>query len=99
MEEPENGIHPQKIPQMVQLVRQLSDASNSWNDQAQSLRQVVINTHSPLVVQELDLDELVMAETYYEQGNAWVRFKSIESTWREKFGGQFLSQGKLKASL
>jgi predicted ATPase len=99
MEEPENGIHPQKIPEMVQLVRELSDAEQSWQDQSDPLRQVIINTHSPLVVKELRPDELVMADTYIESGHPWVRFKSIEDTWRANYAGPILPRGKVKTYL
>lgn len=47
MEEPENGIHPGKIPALLNL---LLDLSTERND---VLRQVVINTHSPYLVQEI----------------------------------------------
>jgi hypothetical protein len=60
MEEPENGIHPLRIPEMLRLVRSLSDADfqeDDWNDRA-AMRQVIINTHSPLAVAELHDDEL-----------------------------------------
>lgn len=87
MEEPENGIHPLRIPQIVQLVKQLSDSessiSNDWEELGR-LRQVIINTHSPLVVAELDTDELIMADAYYSEGMQLARFKPIFQTWRGK---------------
>jgi predicted ATPase len=84
MEEPENGIHPLRIPQIVQLVRQLSDsdtADSEWESLTR-LRQVIINTHSPLVVAELDNDELLMADAYHAGQVQLVRFKPIFETWR-----------------
>lgn len=46
-EEPENGIHPFRIKAMVELLKELSsDFSSSYV----SLRQVIINTHSPILV-------------------------------------------------
>lgn len=85
MEEPENGIHPLRIPQIVQLVRQLSDSetvnSDDWEG-LERLRQVIINTHSPLVVAELDADELLMATAYHVGKSQWVRFKPVFQTWR-----------------
>lgn len=89
MEEPENGIHPLRIPQIVELVRQLSDAldeeEKSWDD-VTKLRQVIINTHSPLVVAELPIDELLMAESFQFKKAQWVRFKPIKDSWRGKYG-------------
>lgn len=85
MEEPENGIHPLRVPQIVQLVKQLSDSQSNdtddWEGQ-EKLRQVIINTHSPLVVVELDKDELIMADAYHAEKSQWVRFKPIFQTWR-----------------
>lgn len=49
-EEPENGIHPMRIKQMVQL---LSSLSTDFYEDADFLRQVIVNTHSPLIVREM----------------------------------------------
>lgn len=46
-EEPENGIHPFRLKSMVEL---LKDLSADFDDPAFSLRQVIINTHSPSLV-------------------------------------------------
>ena len=49
-EEPENGIHPRRIKNMVKLLRDLSVDFNYPDD---PLRQVIVNTHSPAVVGEM----------------------------------------------
>ena len=46
-EEPENGIHPFRIKTMVDL---LKDLSTDFMDSKMPLRQVIVNTHSPLLV-------------------------------------------------
>lgn len=46
-EEPENGIHPARIDMMVQL---LKDLSTDFEDTEMPLRQVIVNTHSPVLV-------------------------------------------------
>lgn len=46
-EEPENGIHPFRIKTMVDL---LKDLSTDFMDSEMPLRQVIVNTHSPLLV-------------------------------------------------
>ena len=49
-EEPENGIHPNRIKQMAELLYNLSaDYDNIHNP----LRQVIVNTHSPILINEL----------------------------------------------
>ncbi len=86
LEEPENGIHPQRIPEMLRLVRELSDADLSAQEMAGllNLRQVIINTHSPLVVAELLDDELLFAETVRFKAQSFANFKPINGTWRTK---------------
>jgi predicted ATPase len=46
-EEPENGIHPFRIKAMTEL---LKDLSTNFNDAEMPLRQVIVNTHSPVLV-------------------------------------------------
>lgn len=46
-EEPENGIHPFRIKAMAEL---LKDLSVDFNDTELPLRQVIVNTHSPVLV-------------------------------------------------
>ena len=46
-EEPENGIHPDHIKDMVELLRNLSV---DFTDIQMPLRQVIVNTHSPIFV-------------------------------------------------
>lgn len=90
MEEPENGIHPLRIPEMLSLVRSLADVVESDSPDTidgSSVRQVIINTHSPLVVAELPPDELLMAQTLRLKGSEFVEFKPLWNTWRAKAGG------------
>lgn len=84
MEEPENGIHPLKIPEMLGLVRELSDVDLSADELSErtGLRQVIVNTHSPLIVAELPDDELLMAETIRFKRASFVNFKPLAHTWR-----------------
>lgn len=49
-EEPENGIHPFRVKAMAQL---LKDLSANFLDVTAPLRQVIVNTHSPVLVSEL----------------------------------------------
>lgn len=46
-EEPENGIHPFRIKAMTELLKNLSI---HFNDADLPLRQVIVNTHSPVLV-------------------------------------------------
>ena len=102
MEEPENGIHPLRIPEMLSLVRSLAvaddDESTSLGEEA-SVRQVIINTHSPLVVSELPPDDLLMAQALRFKGTESVDFRPLWDTWRAKTGSltanELISRGEL----
>ncbi len=83
MEEPENGIHPSRIPQMLSLVRSLSEDTDETTVAASPIRQIIINTHSPLVVAELTDSELLFAETLKRKAKAFVNFKPLPGTWRQ----------------
>jgi predicted ATPase len=62
LEEPENGIHPDRIPAIVQLLRDIAVDPQLPVGDDNPLRQIVINTHSPLVVQSVTPDDLVYLE-------------------------------------
>lgn len=57
VEEPENGLHPSRIADVVRVLRKISERT-----------QVVIATHSPLVVNELGSDEVSIVTRTPEQG-------------------------------
>ena len=63
MEEPENGIHPANIDAMVELLRDLAVDANQVPGTDNPFRQVIINTHSPYVVQLVDPQDLLFADT------------------------------------
>jgi len=49
-EEPENGIHPFRIEAMAKLLKELTV---DFKDTDMPLRQVIVNTHSPVLVSQL----------------------------------------------
>ena len=51
-EEPENGIHPFRIKTMTEL---LKDLSVDFNEIDVPLRQVIVNTHSPVLVGNMEI--------------------------------------------
>jgi predicted ATPase len=87
MEEPENGIHPANLPAMVGLVKDLAVDPFDSPDDDNPFRQVLINTHSPGVVQLVDLGDLLFADTEaYKTPSGEVtrrlRLRPLEGTWR-----------------
>lgn len=104
MEEPENGIHPGNLSSIVELVRDL--AVDPWTrpDSSNPFRQVIINTHSPGVVQLCDPADLLLAELQpVELPDHSVRrammLRPFRDTWRETRNGQEFSEGDVVAYL
>jgi predicted ATPase len=63
MEEPENGIHPANLPAMVTLVQDLA-VDPMWAPGPDNpFRQVIVNTHSPGVMQLCRPQDLLLGET------------------------------------
>ncbi len=88
LEEPESGIHPQRIPAMLKLLQDIAVDSNRPVGDDNPLRQVLVNTHSPTVVGEAPEDSLLLAETVEDargdQRFKKVTFSCLSSTWRTK---------------
>jgi predicted ATPase len=92
LEEPENGIHPARIPAMLQLLYDV--AANVFEPVSADnpLRQVIINTHSPAVVAQAPDHSVLMAEQVSQVDRSGVRFtgltfRCLAGTWRAKLSG------------
>lgn len=57
VEEPENGLHPARIAEVMRILREISKTT-----------QVLMATHSPLVINELEGDEVTVLTRTPEQG-------------------------------
>ncbi|MEJ7638803.1 MAG: AAA family ATPase [Singulisphaera sp.] len=108
LEEPENGIHPERIPAMLNLLKDIATDPEEPVGSDNPLRQVIVNTHSPAVVSEVPDDSLIVAEsneTSWEgRRTLGVGFSCLEGTWRQKAAGEdehvtVISRGKLLAYL
>jgi predicted ATPase len=95
MEEPENGIHPERIAAIVDLVRGLAVDPRDPPGVDNPLRQVIVNTHSPAFVQLQDDDDLLLAQEVRIKGGKGaatirsrraLRLLALVGTWREKLG-------------
>jgi len=99
LEEPENGIHPKKIDDIIQLLQGIACDPKVGNDE-NNLRQVIINTHSPLVVKLVPEDALLMAESHYVKDplfNKKVRetvFHHLSGTWRDDSDATKIVRGR-----
>ena len=88
LEEPENGIHPARISAMLKLLQNIATNAYEPVGPDNPLRQVIVNTHSPTVVQLVDEDTLLAAEPteFVSSGKRLegVRFSCLSDTWRAK---------------
>lgn len=88
LEEPENGIHPARIPAMLRLLRDIAIDPHYEAGIDNPLRQVIINTHSPVVVSQMYDDELLVAALYNRSHNGAVtriaQFCGLPDTWRNE---------------
>lgn len=75
VEEPENGLHPARIAEVVRILRAIVEESGT---------QVVMATHSPLVVNELRPEEVSIVTRTAAEG---TRVKRIQDTpdFEERF--------------
>lgn len=84
LEEPENGIHPERIPAMLQLLQDIACDMRYKVDNDNPLRQVIVNTHSPLVTAEIKEDCLLMAETELKGEGKEIAINHLSGTWRDE---------------
>lgn len=86
LEEPENGIHPERIPAMIRLLKDIAVDANLPVGRDNPLQQVIINTHSPAVVGQVNDDDLVAAELLEKVSDGHrfksVAFQTLPGTWR-----------------
>ena len=89
LEEPENGIHPARIPAILRLLRDIAIDTSRPAGADNPLRQVIINTHSPAVFQEVADDSVVFTKARETPGNRNGLFKAahfyhLSKTWRSR---------------
>jgi predicted ATPase len=88
LEEPENGINPKKIYDMVKLLEGMATDTEFAVDEDNHLRQVIINTHSPKVVSAVSDESLYLAkskESYIELFGKKIihtSFSALKNTWK-----------------
>ncbi len=66
VEEPENGLHPSRIAEVMRSLREISKTG-----------QVIIATHSPLVINELEGNEVSVITRDKEQGTRAILLKEV----------------------
>jgi predicted ATPase len=105
LEEPENGIHPERIPAMLQLLQDIAVDVESPEGMDNPLRQVIINTHSPAVVSQVADDAILVSDLQEMlvdgQPARTVSFRWLPDTWRCEAAPETppLARGRLLAYL
>ena len=87
MEEPENGIHPANIPAMLNLLRDLAVDPQDAPGPDNPVRQVIVNTHSPVVVQVVLPNDLLFASSRAIDGDDGrihevLELRPMQGAWR-----------------
>lgn len=93
LEEPENGIHPARIPAIVELLSQMVVDVALPIGSDNPLRQIIINTHSPLVIQRLQTEDVIVSQAYRRDGASLSTFSPVIGTWRARIAAE--SSGKV----
>ena len=103
MEEPENGIHPLRIPAILRLLRSISVNLDHAVDEENPLRQVILNTHSPEVVLLAPEDSLLVAMPGWAPFEGGLipsaEFRPLESTWRDRQGSVYATRSQVNEYL
>jgi len=101
MEEPENGIHPERIPAMIRLLQDIAVDVDEPIGEDNPLRQIIVNTHAPAVVGVVPEDCLLVAMEDDIKGSCGACFGCLPGTWRERApeGTPIAPKGRLLAFL
>ncbi|NOY93751.1 MAG: AAA family ATPase [Deltaproteobacteria bacterium] len=91
LEEPENGIHPERMSAMMKLLADMATDTSEAVDEANPLRQVIVSTHSPVVVAHSDPNDLVFVDHRDAPGAKPGQYRALiarpcAGTWRMKVG-------------
>lgn len=90
IEEPENGLHPDRFAELLELLREMSTDPLSPHAEPLPLRQVIVNSHSPALVREVyrhNPEDLLMASGPLTGGpdqtpTHILRLAPMVGTWR-----------------
>lgn len=103
LEEPENGIHPQRVEAILDLLYKIAVDSESTIGSDNPLRQVLLTTHSPIVAAKVHEGDLLFAQgtQYLVQGDrvSGVSYAGLPGTWRSKTGGGEVARGRVLSYL
>jgi predicted ATPase len=97
LEEPENGIHPQRVEAMLRLLSDMAVDPDLPVDARNPLRQVVTTTHSPVVIGWAHDADILFAHQRRSEVRGvrleGLEFLAMSGTWRERHGASIVSKG------
>ena len=106
LEEPENGIHPARIPAILELLCDIAADTRGPIGSDNPLRQVIVNTHSPAVFQQVPDDNVLFVKAVEAMDGVGHFFKKAQfcclpDTWRIRAseGSNVVVRGDLLAYL
>lgn len=105
LEEPENGMHPLRIPAVIELLGDLAVDVEEPVDRDNPLRQIIVNTHSPSVVACVHDAALLVAQPGPSMWNgiesSRLSIRHLPGTWRDDLDGRepTITRGDLMAYL
>jgi predicted ATPase len=98
LEEPENGIHPLRVPAMIRLLGDMAVDVNLPDGLGNPLRQVILSTHSPQVVACAAEDDVLFANPRTHAMATLVdglEFRGLNGTWRAEAEGRHAPSGEI----
>ncbi len=99
LEEPENGIHPQRIETILELLGDIAVDPTLPVDEENPLRQVIVNTHSTLVAGGVDEGDLLFARERTRRWNQQripeMTLSCLPATRRASYGVKSASMGEI----
>lgn len=89
VEEPENGVHPERVPALLELLQEMAVDVQEPLSAENPLRQVIVNTHSPAVVTQVSEESVLVALLAETRREGLGTFRKVElhplpETWRAK---------------
>ncbi|MBD8721909.1 AAA family ATPase [Oxalobacteraceae sp. CFBP 13708] len=99
-EEPENGIHPAKMAAMLALLKELAVNTDAATGEENPMRQILIATHSPVLVKLETIDDLIYADVVKVRGldgkpASTIRCKCLSESWRDAAGMERIDKGSI----
>ncbi len=87
LEEPENGIHPERMGVMMRLLADMATDVTEAVEEDNPLQQVIVSTHSPIVVAHTRAEDLLFADhrdplDVAPAGHRALVLRPCTETWR-----------------